>query len=263
MKTINLTASMIRAYKTCPRKYELEYIEGLKPTVTPEALETGSSYHACVENILKGEPYRAEGVIKEMAAAFSRFIPWREWNVAEVEHEFNIHAGRGFWMRGKIDAILADGTPVEHKTAGQSINEKYIDNLAWDDQVSYYLLALTLLRGEPVTRVQYTVCQKPTIRQTQKETWEEYLQRVNAWYGENTETKIAVFTVVRSPGELAEIQESVKKLVKEIRNRKHFWRNPQACALLGCVYRPICLNYCPETLTGFVKKERMNEELKI
>jgi hypothetical protein len=258
MKTVNLTASMIRAYKTCPRKYELEYVEKLKPAVVPEALRTGSSYHSCVEKILKKEPYRAEGVIAVMAEAFDRFIPWREWDVAEVEKEFGVHAGRGFWMRGKIDAVLADGTPVEHKTARQAIDEKYVDNLAWDDQVSYYLLALSLIKGEPVTQALYTVCRKPTIRQTQKESREEYLQRVREWY---TEDQIKYFTVARLPGELAEIQEDVKKLVKEMRNRKHFWRNPSACSILGCDYRSICLNYCPETLAGFVKKERRNEEL--
>jgi hypothetical protein len=258
MKTINLTASMIRAYKSCPKKYELEYIEMLKPVVTSEALQTGSSYHACVEHILKNEPYQAEDVIAVMAEAFGRFIPWREWNIAEVEKEFDVHAGRCFHMRGKIDAILDDGTPVEHKTAGQDIDEKYIDNLAWDDQVSYYLLALTLTRGAPVTKVLYTVCRKPTIRQTQKETREEYLRRVKEWY---TEDKIKYFTVTRSSGELAEIQEETRKLAKEIRNRKHFWRNPSACSRFGCSYRSICLNYCPETLMGFIKKERRNEEL--
>jgi hypothetical protein len=249
---------MVRAYKSCPRLYELEYVEMLKPAVTPEPLETGASYHACVEKILKGEPYQAEGIAGRMANAFNRFIPWGGWNVAGVETEFDVHIGYGVHLRGKIDALLWDGTPAEHKTTRGAIDERYIDNLAWDDQVSCYLLALTLLQGRPVTSVTYTVCQKPSIKQTQKETWEEYLARAEAWYDE---TKVRTFQAVRSVDELKEIEKDIRQLAKEIRNRKHFWRNPSNCVILGCAYRSICLNYCPETLMGFQKKERVNEEL--
>ena len=257
-RSIALTASMVRAYKSCPRLYELQYVEMLKPAVTPEALETGSSYHACVEKILKGLPYDAGSLAGKMAAAFERFIPWREWNVAGVETEFDVHIGYGFHLRGKIDALLWDGTPVEHKTHRGAIDERYIDNLAWDDQVSCYLLALSLLQGKPVTSVTYTVCQKPSIKQTQKETWEEYLARAGEWYDD---TKMRTFQVVRSVDELKDIEKDIRQLAKEIRNRKHFWRNPSNCSILGCAFRSICLNYDPQILMGFMKKERMNEEL--
>jgi hypothetical protein len=230
----------------------------LKPAVTPEALSTGSSYHACVEKILRGEPCEEGGVIGKMAGAFDRFIPWRTWGIRAIEKEFNIHVGYALRMRGKIDAVLEDGTPVEHKTYRGTIDEKYIDNLAWDDQVSYYLLALSLLANKPVTSVTYTVCQKPTIKLKQNETEEQYLRRVEEWYDE---TKIRTFQVVRSPGELEEIEAEVKALAREIRKRKKFWRNPSHCSILGCAYRAICLNYDPQMLMGFVKKERKSEEL--
>ncbi len=56
-RKFNLTASMLRTYKSCPRLYELQYIEMLKPVVAADYLTTGTNYHAAVENILKGEPY--------------------------------------------------------------------------------------------------------------------------------------------------------------------------------------------------------------
>ena len=95
-----------------------------------------------------------------------------------MEKEFSIRLGYGLYLRGKMDGILADGTPIEHKTSGVAVDEKYIDRLAWDDQVSVYLLALSLIRGTPVPRVVYTMCQKPTIRLKQNETEEEYVERV-------------------------------------------------------------------------------------
>lgn len=257
-RTLTLTASMIRSYKTCPRRYELEYIEMLKPAVPLEALETGSNYHARIEALLKGEDWSRDGVVGKMAEAFDRFVPWRDWDVAKVEEEFSIRLGYGLYLRGKMDGILADGTPIEHKTSGVAVDEKYIDRLAWDDQVSVYLLALSLIRGTPATRVVYTVCQKPTIRLKQNETEEEYVERVGQWYDE---TKMRVLTVVRRPEELEEKREEIVNLAREIRGRKHFWRNPSACSIVNCPYAPICLNYDPSLTVGFVKKERMSEEL--
>ena len=82
-RTLTLTASMIRSYKTCPRRYELEYIEMLKPAVPLEALETGSNYHARIEALLKGEDWSRDGVVGKMVEAFDRFVPWRDWDVAK------------------------------------------------------------------------------------------------------------------------------------------------------------------------------------
>ena len=257
-KRINLTASMLRAYKSCPRLYELQYVEMLNPTVAPAYLTDGSNYHGCVESILKGEPYKAEGKVASMARAFERFIPWREWDVKEIESEFDITLTRFCHMVGKIDAVRADDSPVEHKTTSAAIDEKYINALAWDDQIPFYLLAQSLKTGKPVTSVTYTVCQKPTIKQTQKETSEEYLQRVEAWYDE---TRVKVVTAVRSIAELKETYTEILEIAGEIRRRKRFYRNPSNCRIMGCSFASICLNYDPQITTGFVKKERMSEEL--
>ncbi len=249
---------MLRTYKACPRKFELEYIELLKPVNAPVYLTVGSNYHSCVESILKGWPYEAEGVVASMARAFDRFIPWREWEIAHIEQQFDVTLTSFAHMIGKMDALCADGTPVEHKTTSSSIDEKYINNLAWDDQISFYLLARTLITGKPATRVIYTVCQKPTIKLKQNETEEQYLARVEDWY---TDEKVKAIECVRSASELKETEEEVRYIVREIRNCKHFYRNPRNCSMVPCPYASICLNYDPELTTGFVKKERESEEL--
>ena len=263
-RRINLTASMIRAYKSCPKLYEFQYIHMLKPEKTPTALETGSNYHAQLERLLTGQSIDDTGLPGIMARAFDRFIPWREWGIREVEREFSVKLTPFLYMKGKIDAICADGVPVEHKTVGQSISTdtstglKYMDKLAWDDQVSYYLLALSLERNEPVTTVRYTACQKPSIRLKQGEAEEAYLDRCREWYDE---TKVRDFEVHRSEAELQRTEEEVRELASEIRRRKTFFRNPSHCSLIGCPYATICLDYDPEIMTGFVRKERESEEL--
>jgi intein/homing endonuclease len=130
--------------------------------------------------------------------------------------------------------------------------------LAWDDQVNFYLLARTLVTGKPVTKVIYTVCQKPTIRLKQNETEEQYLARVSEWY---TEDKIKLLTVTRSVNELKETEGEIREMTSQIRRQKYFYRNPGNCKITGCSYSSICLNYDPEITTGFAKKERRNEEL--
>ena len=257
-RKFNLTASMLRTYKSCPRLYELQYIKMLKPAVAAEYLTTGTNYHSAVENILKGEPFDNTGIVGAMAGAFNRFIPWRDWGVEHIEYQFDLSLTSFCHMQGKIDAICKDGTPIEHKTTSAAINEKYIHNLAWDDQVSFYLLALSLLNEKPVTRVIYTVCQKPTIRMKKNQTAEEYIEEVKGWY---TPEKIQALEVVRSVAELKETEEEVRYIVSEIRKRKHFYRNPRHCSMISCPYSAICLNYDPEITTGFVKKTQMSEEL--
>ena len=152
-RKFNLTASMLRTYKSCPRLYQLQYIEMLKPAVAADYLTTGTNYHSAVENILKGKLFDNTGIVGAMADAFKRFLPWRDWGVDCVEYQFDVMLTSFCHMQGKIDAIARGGIPIEHKTTSAAINEKYIQNLAWDDQVSFYLLALSLLYNKPVTRV--------------------------------------------------------------------------------------------------------------
>ena len=247
-----LTASMIGSYKRCPRRYELEYIHNLRPTGTSEALEIGTNYHANVEHILRHEEYDHSGLAGKMAEAFEKYIDWRDWQ-AVPEQEFRVRISRGFYLKGKLDALTADGIPVEHKTTGQSSLEKYIDHLAYDDQIAIYMLITGSLRAT------YTIIQKPTIRQGKSETEEEYLERVSEWY--SPEHVVSV-NVVRTANELKEKREELIYLSKQIQRTKLFWRNPNTCALTSCPYASICLNYEPDMqLVGYEKKERRNEEL--
>ena len=247
-----LTASMISSYKKCPRHYELEYIHELKPLVVSEALNVGTSYHANVEKILKHEGYDHEGLSGKMAEAFERFIDWENWE-AKPEEEFKVRLARGLYLKGKLDALTADGIPVEHKTTGQYSLEKYIDHLAYDDQIAIYMLATGSKRAI------YTIMQKPTIRQSKNESEDEYLNRVSEWYSPE---HVKSVNVVRSAGELEAKRQEIIYIARQIRQTKMFWKNPNTCAITPCPYASICLNYEPEMqVIGFEKKERRNEEL--
>ena len=251
-RRINLTAQMLRTYKSCPRLYELKYIEMLKPAAEPEYLKTGGAYHRYVGALLRGEAVNGEGLAGVMAKAFEECLPWREWEIRETEYEFDVRLTSFCHISGWIEAVCADGTPVEHRTTGSPIDQKYMRNLAWDDEAGFYLLALSLRYNRPVTRVIYTVCQKPTIRRRAKETEDEYLVRAAEWY---TEGRAAAFDVVRSERELEDTEAEVRSIASEIRKRKHFYRNPRHCSIIDCSYRAVCLDYIPELDTDFIRKD--------
>ena len=249
-----LTASMIGTFKRCPRRYELEYIHDLKPTEPSEALAIGSSYHSNVENILKHEDYDHDGLAGKMAEAFEKYIDWQDWN-AQPEKEFRVRLSRGLYLKGRLDALTSDGIPVEHKTTGQYSLEKYIDHLAYDDQITIYMLVTQSPRAI------YTIMQKPTIRQGKNESEAEYLSRVSDWYSPE---HVMSVNVVRTAGELEAKREEIIYLAKQIRHTKIFWRNPNTCAITSCPYASICLNYEPDMqLVCYEKKARRNEELTI
>ena len=249
-----LTASMIGTFKRCPRRYELEHIHDLKPTEPSEALAIGSSYHSNVENILKHEDYDHDGLAGKMAEAFEKYIDWQDWN-AQPEKEFRVRLSRGLYLKGRLDALTSDGIPVEHKTTGQYSLEKYIDHLAYDDQITIYMLVTQSPRAI------YTIMQKPTIRQGKNESETEYLARVSDWYSPE---HVMSVNVVRTAGELEAKREEVIYLARQIRQTKIFWRNPNTCAITSCPYASICLNYEPDMqLVGYEKKAKRNEELTI
>lgn len=259
---VELTASMVRSFKQCPRRYELEYGYSLSPVQAADALTIGTNYHSKVEAILTGNEWDENGVSGGMANAFHRYVPWRQWDLAGVEQEFRIRIKRGLYLKGKMDAVLTDGTPIEHKTFGGGDWDKYANHLAWDDQATLYMLAAG------TTRLIYTVCKKPTIRMRRDETREDFENRCWHWYDpdEGGADKIRVFNVVRVRNELHDAAEQLIELAKTIK-RGNFYRNPQACALVSCPFESICLTYRGEiepvghAPIGYKRRERRNPEL--
>jgi hypothetical protein len=252
-RTYDFTTSMVRSYKSCRRKFELEYIELLKPSITPDALATGSNYHTKIEQLLRHGQFGRTGERTDiMADAFTRYILPQLPPVVEVEREFRFRLAPGIYLKGKIDAIAADGTPIEHKTTAVTPDENYIYKLNWDEQVAAYMLATES------SSLIYTVCQKPTIRPKQTESEDDYLSRCTAWY---EETKAVTFMVSRTAAELKNKREELILLAREMRKQKLFYCNPSNCQIMGCSYSPICLDYNPEFIMGFDKKNTRNEEL--
>jgi hypothetical protein len=198
-----LTTSAAKAYRRCPRLYELSYERCYRMASSPSALAFGTLGHRGLEawwiaaKDAPGEPeiwlsaaltalsserdaYSHAKAAALLAAYHER---WRDmlWNgqpmrVVAVEAEFRgplINPATGAesrtWDRGgKIDAIVeVDGYfyTVEHKTTSEDIGpgSDYWARLRMDPQVSNYHVGARML-GYDVMGCIYDVLRKPALK---------------------------------------------------------------------------------------------------
>lgn len=122
-----VTTSQVKCFKQCRKRYELEYVECLKPVETPKALEIGTLYHAGLEALLNGEnicdveylviemqqqnankygidyePMNAY-IAAEMVKAWHSESGYKTWHVLQVEKSFEVSTGYAKRLLGKID----------------------------------------------------------------------------------------------------------------------------------------------------------------
>ncbi len=315
-RTQKITTSQMKCFRTCRKRYELEYVECWKPVETPKALEIGTLYHLGLETLLKTgniasalavmrskikydvDPVADEFtyfVVKQMITAFDKESGWRDWQIISIERPFEVSTGYAKRLLGKIDGLVKiDGNTylLEHKTTSQwgTDGSTYLHNLLWDDQATNYLYAHSRMLedgsilGEAVKGVFYCIVEKPTIRPykatpleqrkykkdgslyaNQHEADEspaEFEVRLNEWYW--YEPRVHTHLVYRTPDEIKERIKDFNLTLKDIAVAERdgtFYRNPEACKILPCPYRPKCLENNPESDCLFVKKAARNEEL--
>lgn len=179
-----ITASAAAAYRLCPRKFRLAYVDGLRPVHAAAALAFGTIWHAAMEawwQRLEWAPpemdaYDAAKLSAMLAAYDLRWSAVRdEYRVIGIEMPFRapLLDGRGAPVRGwaiagKIDGLLElAGYPLllEHKTTSESVatGADYWAQLTLDAQVSIYHDGAAAL-GHQVAGCLYDVARKPALR---------------------------------------------------------------------------------------------------
>lgn len=101
-----LTHSGEQTYHTCPRKFWLRYVLGLRPVHDGDALRLGSAFHTGLEAFKAGdgEDAAADAVRDEYADATCP--PWLSPEQFAVEEETAIALVRGYCRRYADDAII-------------------------------------------------------------------------------------------------------------------------------------------------------------
>lgn len=264
---MRISASKVKCYKACKRAYYFRYVEELVPVETAQPLVDGSNYHAMIEQLYKNGWFEADiennPKIAAMAMAYEKYI-YPQFKVKAAEEWFEYKIIDDATLVGRFDGIAEDGLIVEHKTTSADVDDEYVYNLQWDEQILTYMLA----SGK--NEMYYTVCKKPTIRQKQSETAEQYYERCCAWYAEDTDKKIRVIKVTRSEQEVENHKAALKYIAvcmegdealskgEYFKDELIYYRNCSQCTAYGrkCEFASICLDYDPKLeYVEFKKKE--------
>lgn len=262
-----LTASRMTTLLSCPRRHYWRYEVGLKAVSDSMPLRFGSAWHVGMEARWQGLTYE-----DALARAVNSATEFTEMDVvilagmlsgyyarydgeaecvqslhAEVEFCMPLANSRTFDTAGKIDGlgVLKDGrlALVEHKTAGADLSSEsdYWLRLRFNQQVYQYVLAARAL-GWDIQVVIYDVARKPMIRQTQKETVEQFAARLAADTRERADFYFARREVPILEQDLAEFEVQRLALSRQIlyfrssarsaRRPEHGW--PRNCGEMVC-----------------------------
>lgn len=251
---MHITSSMMRTYRTCRKAYWFKYIERLEPVRKSDALKDGSSYHEKLEQIYSKGFFTPTGDKTDaMAFVYEKYV-YPQFKMVDAEIEFEYKLNDKHILVGRIDGKAEDGLLVEHKTTGIAVDDKYIYALQFDNQILDYMV------GNGINQMYYTVIRKPTIRQKQNETMEEYIDRCIQWYEEDTDNKIKVILVERSKNEIEAHKQLIIDMCEEIEHQTLWFCSCNPLAGRPCEYASLLLHYDPKLeYVDFVKRPKYSK----
>ena len=128
---MKLSASLVKTYKMCRRKYELRYLEELEPIAKSQALQDGSDYHSIIESFYNGEGIGyhdgCNPKIMAMAMAYFLYVWQKHEELKRIEYAekwFEYPLTKKHSLVGRNDAVTKDGIPVEHKTTSMDVDDE-------------------------------------------------------------------------------------------------------------------------------------------
>jgi len=250
-KTFEISASKLKTFKECPRKFWLTYREGIDPQQKHPALQIGTEYHEELEKYLKGEITSSDNYLVQ---AFINHIDISGWSNTETETPLKYKMSHGIQLNAVLDAKTTFDNKrylVEHKSTSGKIDAQYEYELNWDDQVPLYCGATG------INNVLYTVIKKCTLRLKKNQTEAEFHQERIDWYKKDTETKIRCFNFVVGQGQIDTCIAETIEIAKLIRSNKIWYKNHNACSRFGgCQHKTYCLTHTPGHLPFNCERNR-------
>jgi len=177
-----ITASSVKCFRFCPRKYKYAYVAGLRPRREAAALVFGTLWHSGMEAWWQGlgwtpgpaDPFDLAKA-KALLAGYGARWPQDSHEVLAIERSFEAplrdSAGRpvrGWRIAGKVDGLLRQDGRVwllEHKTTSEDITPggDYWARLTVDTQISLYFDGAAAL-GHQVDGCLYDVVKKSGLK---------------------------------------------------------------------------------------------------
>ena len=275
---MEVTASSIKTYQTCQRKYWYSYELLLKLKEERQYLSDGRYIHSFLSRYYTNKSF--EGVLlPEINSAnsamlcgllegYAKIYKPDEFNLYIPEKKFEMKFGEDVLM-GVRDAVVRDLSGnlffLEYKSTKGSLT-KLSEQLGTDIQNLIYFLATYLEIGEIPTGIIYRCLKKSSLRLRKSESEEEFYNRIRRDYFERPEAYFYQFKLYKSYTDIAWLRQEISQLLCEMKVKKEIWvRNLQRCHDFGgCEFIPLCQKQ--ELDDGLLKnfydrKESKHEEI--
>lgn len=268
-----LSHSSIGTQLACLKRYEWAYVHRLEKIDRPIALSLGRAFQRAIE--LKDPQAGAEAYARErqtfdqaeadkllvdMAIVYSAAsgylarYPDDDGIQDEFEYLIRLRNPSSGWpsltfdLYGFADGVIDHGDYLEliENKFQTRIDEVSVKRVKLDRQVGLEAYALWRITGKPVRVIRYRITKKPSIRQKQGESIEEFVERLKADYAERPEFYFHEETTFRDPSDLLVIEAELWDWAEQRRDAEHrgfFARNTGACHDWGgCPYLDLCVH---------------------
>ena len=252
--------SRINTFKRCPKLYEYQYINNLKPLGDNKNLFLGSIVHKGIElrssmEVLKyidemniPSSDEMETTIVLGLAIIDAYL--EKFNTdGKLTHElhFVVKLDGKYEFQGYIDGLeeVEDGYWLhEYKTAGR-VDKNYVDKLLFDDQVNRYIhvvkngLIEELKLEKPILGIKYRVMKKPQIRLKKNEEIMDFRKRLVEKMSE--EGYVEEYILTPSDDDMNDTILDTIQDIKTIESTCRYSKTLSACTTYGrCPYMELC-----------------------
>jgi hypothetical protein len=276
--------SSIGTQLACLRRYGYSYEDRLELIQKPYGMSMGSAYHKALE---LGDPVAGaalldrpvydeaerEKVLKDKAIIVgASTLALERWGTtAETEVEYLIRLrnpetgaySRTYDLHGKIDGLEDMGAfdeLTEYKLVG-SFDNAGEKRIVLDRQVGLECYARWRYSGRPVRKVRKRWMRRPSIRQKQNETADDFCVRVIEDYAARPDFYIHEATTFRTDEDLLLLERELWDWAEQRRDAKgrdFYARNTGACGDYGgCQFIDLCAGD-PDAMSLYrIKPERI------
>jgi hypothetical protein len=173
---------------------------------------------------------------------------------------------RTFDLHGRADGIVDHGAYlelIEDKLVGR-IDPVSVKKVKLDRQVGLESYALWRITGKPVRVIRYRWVKKPSIKQRQSESVEEFIARLTQDYRERPDFYTHEEQTFRSDDDLLLLEAELWEYAEQRRQAVHsgVWpRNTSSCSDYGgCPFIPLCVGD-PDAKHLYRRKEAAHDEI--
>jgi hypothetical protein len=284
-KDIVLRQHEVRIFLQCRRKFDLYVNKRIVPAITKDYLEIGGLFDDAISEYFKGHdlPYCLaivdilvdEKIIKAVSQDYvelleniriivqgmltgyiEKFKPY----IIKPHYHINVPIIPGYRLSCELDGLLTREKElwiVENKTTAQ-IDTGYIKKLNTDFQMNCYFYGLKNWKYKQVSGVLYRVSKKPTIRQRQKETSEQFRKRLMLEYIDNVKDYFYEEEIYKDHSQDKMFEKDIIEIFKDIeqcKKQNRYYASGEGCSNFGgCQYLLYCNNPNSDTLETFYKQ---------